>query len=309
MDGAKKQPEHEASATETLASISIALKEMRDELTRAASERAELRAALGELRELREQDLEELSLSLREMLPESVAARADARRYNFLSCLILAAQNGFGQDVEPFLALCRETWGEEQLWAAVKDLPHGRARREGPARQHAVEPFGFELGPFSAGRTHMMYAAQAGDAARLRWLIARGARLELKDWKGRTALLWASWQGRVETVRELLARGAAVDAAKNEGATPLYIASQNGHLEVVRELLARGAAVDAALNDGFTPLLVASEYGQYQVVRELLTQGATPGLAANDGTTALSLATDGGHFAVTQLLRDALGLS
>ena len=56
---------------------------------------------------------------------EDAAARADALRYNFLSCLFLTAQNGFGQDVEPFLALSRETWGEEQLWAAVKDLPHG----------------------------------------------------------------------------------------------------------------------------------------------------------------------------------------
>jgi hypothetical protein len=55
---------------------------------------------------------------------DAAAARADALRYNFLSCLILAAQNGFGQDVEPFLALSKETWGEEQLWAAVKDLPH-----------------------------------------------------------------------------------------------------------------------------------------------------------------------------------------
>jgi hypothetical protein len=56
---------------------------------------------------------------------EDAAARAGALRYNFLSCLFLAAQNGFGRDVEPFLALSRETWGEEQLWAAVKDLPHG----------------------------------------------------------------------------------------------------------------------------------------------------------------------------------------
>ena len=74
-------------------------------------------------------------------------ARADALRHNFLSCLILAAQNGFG----PFLALSWETWGEEQLWAAVKDLPHGCARKEGPARQHAAGPFGFDL--FWAPRT------------------------------------------------------------------------------------------------------------------------------------------------------------
>ena len=180
---------------------------------------------------------------------EDAAARADALRYNFLSCLFLTAQNGFGQDVEPFLALSRETWGEEQLWDAVKDLPHGCVRREGPALQHAAEPFGFERGPFSAGRTHVMYAAQAGAVARLRWLIARGARLELKDWMGRTALYWASREGRVEAVRELLARGAMVDTANNDGETPLFIASWSGHLEMVRELLARGAAVDTANNN------------------------------------------------------------
>jgi hypothetical protein len=162
------------------------------------------------------------------------AARADALRYNFLSCLFLTAQNGFGQDVEPFLALSRETWGEEQLWAAVKDLPHGRARQEGPAPRHAAEPFGFERGPFSAGRTHVMYAAQAGLTARLVWLIARGARLELKDWKGRTALFWASQKGRVEAVRELLARGAVVGTADNDGFTPLHIAIQRGHLGACR---------------------------------------------------------------------------
>ena len=116
----------------------------------------------------------------------AAAARADALRYNFLSCLFLAAQNGFGQDVEPFLALSRETWGEEQLWAAVKDQPHGCVRLEGPAPRYATTPFAFDLGPFSARRTHVMSAAQAGNAARLRWLIARGAKLERK------CILWGA---------------------------------------------------------------------------------------------------------------------
>jgi len=151
-------------------------------------------------------------------------ARADRLRYNFLSCLILTAQNGFGQDVEPFLALSWETWGEEQLWDAVKDLPHGALKRweadgspmwerdahgaivrdEDGKPVQAVDPFGMK-------RTRVMYAAKTGDVGRLRWLLARGARLELKDWAGRTALYWASREGRVETVRELLARGAAVE--------------------------------------------------------------------------------------------------
>ena len=246
---------------------------------------------------------------------DAASARVEARRFNFISCLILTAQNGFGHDVDPFVALCRETWGEEILFDALKDLPHGKlklkkadgtrlmvdqARADGTTVSvRAVDPFGKKL-------TRVMYAAQAGDVARLRWLIARGARLELKDWKGRTALYWASRKGRVETVRELLLRGAVVDAAANDGDTPLFAASQNNHLEVVRELLARGAAVDAARNDGWTPLLMASQEGHLEVVRELLARGASPSTTANSGATALSLATARGHAAVATLIRAAL---
>jgi hypothetical protein len=161
--------------------------------------------------------------------PEAAAeARAGALRYNFISCLILAAQNGFGQDVDHLAALCWETWGEEQWWNAVKDLPHGRVVREGPARQGDAEPFGLERGPFSAGRTHVMFAAQAGGVARLAWLLARGARLELKDWRGRTALYWAAREGRAGTARELLARGAVVNASANGGFTPRLCTSPAG---------------------------------------------------------------------------------
>ena len=193
------------------------------------------------------------------------SAAAVAHRDLFISALIITAQNGFGYDVDPYLALCRETWAEEVLWDAVKDLPHGRARQEGPSVQGATEPFGFDLGPRSAKRTRVMFAAQKGDVQRLQWLIARGARLELKDWQGHTALHWASVAGRVETVRELLLRSAAVDAAAHNGATPLFFACGNGHLEVVRELLARGAAVDGATDDGDTPLYSPSRRATWRL--------------------------------------------
>ncbi len=159
------------------------------------------------------------------------AAATEALRHNFISCLILAAQNGFGRDVEPFLALCHETWGEEVLWDAVKDLPHGSGRR-----------------------TRLMYAARAGDVTRLRWLLARGARAELADAAGRTALHWASAAGRAGAVKELLlppqlqsprrASSVSVDAACGDGTTPLLAACRRGHAGAARELLARGA--DAA---------------------------------------------------------------
>jgi hypothetical protein len=216
-------------------------------------------------------------------LVENASQWAEKRRYNFISAMIMAAQNGFGEDVEHLLALSRETWGEEILWDAIKDLPHGPQHKRGAdgkrmykmseganGRRLAV------MDPRGARRTRLMYAAQANDVPRLKWLLARGAKLELEDSAGWTALHWAAQEGRVGTVRELLARGARVDTATNEGdMTPLHVASEFGHLGVVRELLARGAAIGAAMDDGATALYLASQEGRLEVVRELLSAGAT----------------------------------
>ena len=90
----------------------------------AAAELPALRAAVAR------QDAE-LSV-LRLVAAAQPCARRDAvaqaqadLRFNFISALICTAQNGFARDADPFVALCSETWGEEQLWDALKDLPHG----------------------------------------------------------------------------------------------------------------------------------------------------------------------------------------
>ena len=138
---------------------------------RAAELELELERARAELQRVRG----ELAL-----VHEEYRVPAERRRTGFISALIVTAQHGFARDVDPFLALCKETWGEEVLWDAVKDLPHGRVRQEGPSVRDATEPFGFDRGPFSAGRTRLMYAAMCGDEERVRWLLARGARPELR---------------------------------------------------------------------------------------------------------------------------------
>ena len=202
------------------------------------------------------------------------AAAAAAHRHLFISAFIVTAQNGYGRDVDHALHLAHETWDEEQLFDAVKDLPHGALRQmdvvvyprfcSEEERKTVVDPYGKK-------RTRLMCAAQAGDVPRLRWLLARGARLELKDWEGHNALWWACYAGRKETMRELLSRGAPLNPA--DGA-PLHGASAGGQVEVVRELLSRGAQLELKDEKGRSALWWACDAGRVEMARELQARGA-----------------------------------
>ena len=155
---------------------------------------------------------------------------------SFISALICAAQNGYACEVDPLVALCRETWREESLFDALKDLPHGR--------QH---------------RTRLMYAAHSGNPERARWLLARGARLELRDSAGRSALFWGAREGHCGVLHVLLDHGAQCNAAKHNSFTSTYVASQNGHVNALRALLQRGASLHPKA------LYIARMHGRYDV--------------------------------------------
>jgi hypothetical protein len=87
----------------------------------------------------------------------------------FLDALFLIAQFPGGQiaeaekccyayDVRLCAGLCKATWAEEAFWSGLVRV------RAGP---HKV--------------TQLMYAARHGDAARVAWLLARGAPKEAKN--------------------------------------------------------------------------------------------------------------------------------
>jgi hypothetical protein len=116
--------------------------------------------------------------------------------------------------VEPFLALSRETWGEEILWDAVKDLPHGTCvwGHAGP-----LVPVGALRGadgallmdaegrwplpiPFGQQRTRLMSLARTGDSVRVRSLLRVGAEVGAGDVDGSTALHWAAVGGRATLI-------------------------------------------------------------------------------------------------------------
>jgi len=88
----------------------------------------------------------------------------------------------------------------------------------------------------------LLAAVRRGDVAAATALLAGGTPAdEPRDEAGRTPLLWAADAGCAALVAALLAGGADPRASDGEGATPLLNAAICGHEEAARLLLAAGA--------------------------------------------------------------------
>jgi len=216
---------------------------------------------------------------------------------SFINILFIAALSGYKEDANPFNALSHETWDNVMLWATIKDLQHG---------------------PFQ--RTRLMYAAKTGNVQRVKWLLARGALLDLRSIGGMSALDHGCREGKLEVVQELVAHGAAINPVVNnkpplwyacmhptsdvalwliqQGAdvskvciyeesesTALHTACCGGCITVVEALLVNGAPVN--LGDYYTPLYIASQNGYLEIVRMLFKWGAK--VTENDLLIALQM--------------------
>jgi len=71
----------------------------------------------------------------------------------------------------------------------------------------------------TGGVTALIFAADrlGDDATTVRYLLERGAAVDLKDKDGRTALMFAAQQGNAEAVQLLIGRGAQAAGRKNRG--------------------------------------------------------------------------------------------
>jgi ankyrin repeat protein len=157
---------------------------------------------------------------------------------------------------------------------------------------------------------HLLQAAEGGDAARVRELLAAGADPEARDAEGASALMLAAHGGHLDAVRALIDAGADVNAADARGFGALARAVHNpdldrGFPDVVKALIDAGANVEAPIGYGVRPLMLAAAYGETAVVETLLDAGADV-LARNDGgLTALMMVKEKFYVDVINLLHEA----
>ncbi len=150
------------------------------------------------------------------------------------------------------------------------------------------------------GATPLNSAADEGHAEVVSILLAAGADPNLVGPMDRTPLTQAAYHGHEAVVGLLLAAGANVEGEGD--ATPLMFAAHEGNATIVEALLKAGAKVDAATREGATPLFRAAGQGRQAIVGRLLDAGADPNAATADGYTPLHLAIRQAKLGVARLL-------
>jgi ankyrin repeat protein len=102
----------------------------------------------------------------------------------------------------------------------------------------------------STGRGALHIVTDRRDITWLRYLVGKGADVNMRDDKGVTPLQIASSLGWVEGVAFLVERKADLDQSNDTGETPLIFAVHRRDAEMMRILLKGGADPDRADNSG-----------------------------------------------------------
>jgi len=157
----------------------------------------------------------------------------------------------------------------------------------------------------------LMAAAAAGDADRIRALVAAGANTDERDARGRTPLMVAIYGRHHDAAKTLIALGADDAALDNQRYDAVTIASASVIDDPVSLRLLIEAGADAGLMtspyDG-AALIAAAHLGHVAVVRELIAAGAPLDHVNNLGWTALieAIVLGDGGAAHTAVVRDLI---
>ena len=160
------------------------------------------------------------------------------------------------------------------------------------------------------GRSALLAATQRNRVEVARFLIQEGADVNAKDFIQDTPYLYAAAEGRVEILKMTLAAGADLKDTNRYRGTGLIPAAHHGHVEAVRLLLATAVDKDHVNNLGWTALLEAVILGDgggahTEIVRLLVEAGANVNIADRDGVTPLAHAKKSRYSEMVRILSAA----
>ena len=206
--------------------------------------------------------------------------------------------NGYTEDMRSYLGVDRASWTNKEFWS-----PFGVNVLYGPKKKSRIQCIA-EHGQMFAYTDSVCYQSimfnKYDAVARIRELIADGAKPDIKDANGWTALLICArngWAQHLDIIKVLLDAGANVNQADTEyHFTPLMLSSYNGNTEIARELIRRGADVSLLDKNDNSAIEKAAESGHLEIVKLLIAS------AAVIGHRVFAKVIQNGHIAILKYL-------
>lgn len=154
-------------------------------------------------------------------------------------------------------------------------------------------------------------SAAKGDMEEVKEYLKSGSNINEPDKSGRTPLMNAINYKKIEIAKYLIEKGANVNIKDAYGYVALIIAVDLGYAgyDIIEPLLDHGANIESRDSSGWTPLMhTVSSYGGLNTVRLLIKRGANlDAKEPNENKTAYQLALDYRNTEIaTELKRAAL---
>jgi uncharacterized protein len=145
---------------------------------------------------------------------------------------------------------------------------------------------GIASGQSSRGR-ELLQAAEHGDVATMKRLIAAGALLDPVDQRRQTPLLIAVEKGQYEAVALQIEAGADINVQAENMDTPWLLAGALGQTEMLRLMIPKRPDLSLSNRFGGNALIPACERGHVDTVKVLLTTKIDVNHVNNLGWTCL----------------------
>ena len=136
------------------------------------------------------------------------------------------------------------------------------------------------------GKTPLFYAK---DHEMLKWLLEKGASVDILDNEGRTVLHEFTLKNDLKSIIELLNRDADPNCLDSSNKSPILYANNNA---IRRRLLEAGANPNVRTSTGGTLLHIATQKGNEEVMRTLFEYHADPNILDQESRTPLSYASN-----------------
>jgi ankyrin repeat protein len=164
------------------------------------------------------------------------------------------------------------------------------------------------------GYTPLMNALNSCNTQVAKFLIEKGADINLKSNDGATALILSCGCSE-EIAKQLLDKGADINALTDRGmgvftqCTSVGLGREAVSYEFAEFLLSKGADIDEKNTTGsyagYTPLFWAVLSDEEKLVSFLVKHGADVNAKSNNGKTPLSIATEAGSANIVEILKSA----